>query len=68
MLKPLLLELSIREARQLGKHNNSLKLQNFFKTAFAQALNYRIIDIYKIDDFNQEFHEGNIPFISNKHF
>tara|TARA_Y100001968_G_scaffold201873_1_gene185381 strand:+ start:794 stop:964 length:171 start_codon:yes stop_codon:yes gene_type:complete len=55
MLKPLLLELSIREVRQVGEQTNSLKLPRFSKIEFEQDFDYRLIEIYKLDDFNQVF-------------
>ena len=52
-LKQLLLELCIREARWIGKHPNSLKLQKVPIEEFEQTFDYGLKDIIKLDDFNQ---------------
>ena len=43
----------IREARWIGKHPNSLKLQKVLIEEFEQSLDYGLKDITKLDDFNQ---------------
>ena len=52
-LKLLLLELCIREAKWVGKHPNSLKLQKVPIEEFSQTFDYGLKDITKLDDFNQ---------------
>ena len=52
-LKLLLLELCIREAKWVGKHPNSLKLQRVPIEEFSQTFDYGLKDITKLDDFNQ---------------
>ena len=52
-LKPLLLRACIREARWIGKHPNSLKLQRVPIEEFSQTFDYGLKDITKLDDFNQ---------------
>ncbi|MBW3042744.1 hypothetical protein [Prochlorococcus marinus] len=52
-LKLLLLELCIREAKWIGKHPNSLKLQRVPIEEFEQTFDYGLKDITKFDDFNQ---------------
>ena len=52
-LKLLLLELCIREAKWVGKHPNSLKLQRVPIEEFSQTFDYGLKDINKLDDFNQ---------------
>ncbi len=52
-LKLLLLELCIREAKWIGKHTNSLKLQRVPIEEFSQTFDYGLKDITKLDDFNQ---------------
>ena len=52
-LKLLLLELCIREAKWVGKHPNSLKLQRVPIEEFEQTFDYGLKDITKLDDFNQ---------------
>ena len=52
-LKLLLLELFIREAKWVGKHTNSLKLQRVPIEEFSQTFDYGLKDITKLDDFNQ---------------
>ena len=54
-LKLLLLELCIREAKWVGKHTNSLKLQRVPIEEFSQTFDYGLKDITKLDDFNQVF-------------
>ena len=61
-LKLLLLELCIREARWIGKHPNSLKLQKFPIEEFEQTFYYGLKDITKSDDFNQVVDWGNSYF------
>ena len=51
--KRLLLEMCIREARWIGKHPNSLKLQKVPIEEFEQTFDYGLKDITKLDDFNQ---------------
>ena len=51
--KRLLLEMCIREARWIGKHPNSLKLQKVPIEEFEQTFDYGLKDIIKLDDFNQ---------------
>ena len=52
-LKLLLLGLCIREAKWVGKHPNSLKLQRVPIEEFSQTFDYGLKDITKLDDFNQ---------------
>jgi len=52
-LKLLLLELCIREAKWVGQHPNSLKLQKVPIEEFEQTFDYGLKDITKLDDFNQ---------------
>ena len=52
-LKLLLLELCTREAKWVGKHPNSLKLQRVPIEEFSQTFDYGLKDITKLDDFNQ---------------
>ena len=52
-LKLLLLKLCIREAKWVGKHPNSLKLQRVPIEEFSQTFDYGLKDITKLDDFNQ---------------
>ena len=52
-LKLLLLELFIREAKWVGKHTKSLKLQRVPIEEFSQTFDYGLKDITKLDDFNQ---------------
>ena len=51
--KRLLLEMCIREARWIGKHPNSLKLQKVPIEEFEQTFDYGLKEITKLDDFNQ---------------
>ena len=51
--KRLLLEMCIREARWIGKHPNSLKLQKVPVEEFSQTFDYGLKDITKLDHFNQ---------------
>ena len=51
-LKLLLLEMCIREAKWIGKHPNSLKLQRVPIEEFSQNFDYGLKDITKLDDFN----------------
>ena len=43
----------IREARWIGKHPNSLKLQKVPIEEFEQTFDYGLKDITNLDDFNQ---------------
>ena len=52
-LKLLLLELCIREAKWIGKHPNSSKLQRIPIEEFWQTFDYGLKGITKLDDFNQ---------------
>ena len=52
-LKQLLLEACIREAKWVGQHPNSLKLQKVPVEEFSQTFDYGLKDITKLDDFNQ---------------
>jgi len=61
-LKRLLLELFIREAKWVGKHLNSLKLQRFPIEEFSQTFDYGLKDITKLDGFNQLVDWENSPF------
>ena len=61
-LKLLLLELCIREAKWVGKHPNSLKLQRVPIEEFSQTFDYGLKDITKLDDFNQVFDWENSSF------
>ena len=60
--KRLLLEMCIREARWIGKHPNSLKLQKVQIKEFEQTFDYGLEDITKVDDFNQAFDSQNSTF------
>ena len=51
--KRLLLEMCIREAKWVGQHPNSLKLQRVPIEEFSQTFDYGLKDIIKLDDFNQ---------------
>ena len=51
--KRLLLEMCIGEARWIGKHPNSLKLQKVPIEEFEQTFENGLKDITKLDDFNQ---------------
>ena len=61
-LKLLLLELCIREAKWVGKHPNSLKLQRVPIEEFSQTFDYGSKNITKLDDFNQVFDWQNSSF------
>ena len=50
---PEVLELCIREAKWVGKHTNSLKLQRVPIEEFSQTFDYGLKDITNLDDFNQ---------------
>jgi len=52
-LKQLLLEACIREAKWVGQHPNSLKLQKVPVEEFSQTFDYGLKDITNLDDFNQ---------------
>ena len=52
-LKPLLLRAFIREAKWVGQHPNSLKLQKVPVEEFSQTFDYGLKDITKFDDFKQ---------------
>ncbi len=52
-LKQLLLEACIRDAKWVGRHPNSLKLQSVPIEEFSQTFDYGLKDITKLDDFNQ---------------
>ena len=52
-LKQLLLKACIREAKWVGKHPNSLKLQRVPIEEFSQTFDYGLKDITNLDDFNQ---------------
>ncbi len=52
-LKLLLLELSLREARWIGKRPNSPKLQKVPIEEFEQTFDSGLKDITKLDEFNQ---------------
>ena len=52
-LKQLLLEACIREAKWVGRHPNSVKLQSFPIEEFSQTFDYALEDITNLDDFNQ---------------
>ena len=43
----------IREARWIGKHPNSLKLQKVPIEEFEQTFDYGLKNITNLDDFNQ---------------
>ena len=43
----------IREARWIGKHTNSLKLQKVPVEEFSQTFDYGLKDITKLEDFNK---------------
>ena len=67
-LKLLVLELCIREAKWVGKHPNSLKLQKVPTEEFSQTFDYGLKDITKLDDLNQvvdwqnsSFYQANNP-------
>ena len=61
-LKQLLLKACIREARWIGKHPNSLKLQKVPIEEFEQTFDYGLKNIIKLDDFNQLFDWENSSF------
>ena len=61
-LKLLLLELCIREAKWVGRNNNSLKLQRVPIEEFFQTFDYGLKDITKLDDFNLVFDWENSSF------
>ncbi len=52
----------IREARWIGKHPNSLKLQKVPIEEFEQTFDYGLKDIIKLDDFNHVFDWENSSF------
>ena len=52
-LKLLLLELCIREAKWVGKHPNSLKLQRVPIEEFSQTFDYGLKYKTNLDDCNQ---------------
>ena len=52
-LKPLLLRACIREAKWVGEHPKSRKLQKVPLEEFSQTFDYGLKDITKLDDFNQ---------------
>ena len=52
-LKLLLLELCIREAKWVGKHPNSLKLQRVPIEEIEQTFDYGLKDITKLDELNK---------------
>ena len=52
-LKQLLLEACIRDAKWVGRHPNSLKLQRVPIEEFSQTFDYGLKDITNLDDFNQ---------------
>ena len=52
-LKQLLLEACIRDAKWVGRHPNSLKLQSVPIEEFSQTFDYGLKDITNLDDFNQ---------------
>ena len=60
--KRLLLEICIREARWIGKHPNSLKLQKVPIEEIEQTFDYVLKDITKLDDLNQVFDWENSSF------
>ena len=60
--KRLLLEMCIREARQVEKQINSLKLQKVPIEEFEQNFDYGLKDITKLDDCNQVVEEENSSF------
>ena len=51
--KRLLLEMCIREARWIGKHPNSLKLQKVPIEVFEQTFDYGLKYTTKLNAFNQ---------------
>ena len=53
LLKFLLLELCITEAKCVRKHPNSLILQKVPIEEFEQTFDYGLYDVTKLDDFNQ---------------
>ena len=61
-LKQLLLKMCIREARSMGKHPNSLKLQKVPIQEFEQTFDHGLKDITNLDDFNQVFDWENSSF------
>ena len=61
-LKLLLLELCIREAKLVGKHPNSLKLQRVPIEEFSKTFDYGLKDITKLDGFNQVVDWANSSF------
>ncbi len=54
--------MSIREARWIVKHPNSLKLQKVPIKEFEQTFDYELKDITNFDDFNQVFDWENSSF------
>ena len=52
----------IREARWIGKHPNSLKLQKVPIEEFEQTFEYGLKEITNLDDFNQVVDWGNNSF------
>ena len=52
-LKQLLLEACIRDAKWVGRHPNSLKLQSVPIEECSQTLDYGLKNITKLDDFTQ---------------
>ena len=52
-LKLILLELCISEAKWVGKHLNSLKLQKIPVEEFSQTFDYGLKDITNLDGFNK---------------
>ena len=64
-LKQLLLEACIRDAKWVGRHPNSLKLQSVPIEEFSQTFDYGLKDITKLDDFNQVVDWGNSFFHKN---
>ena len=49
----------VREAKWVGQHPSSLKLQKVSVEEFLQTFNYGLKDITKLDDFNQVVDWGN---------
>ena len=43
----------VREAKWIGKHTNSLKLQRVSVEEFSQTFDYGLKDICDLDHFNQ---------------
>jgi len=56
------LELCIREAKWVGKHPNSLKLQKVPVEEVSPNFDYGLKDITNLDDFNQVFDWENSSF------